>query len=114
MRALNDGKLIVGGDTLEPSTPSCRDLLRVATRAPHRRSLLHPSFSPVQDGTITLLQYYALLTCLLGFYLPFERALGGSAIRSRWLARDLAWLGIEAASPGACASIPPIAVGCAH
>lgn len=106
MRALNEVSLEIGGDSVERSAPSCRDLLRAATRAPHERLHLHPGFSAVQNGSITRLDYQALLTRLLGFYLPFERALGVPATRSRWLARDIAWLGVEAPSPCACASIP--------
>lgn len=52
----------------------------------------------MKDGTISLLDYRALLIRLYGFYLPFERALGADPIRTQWLEADLIWLGANAVS----------------
>jgi heme oxygenase len=109
MNGLSDGHLYLGNGKLERRVHSCRDLLRSATEAPHERLHLHTGFSVVKDGTITLPDYRALLICLYGFYQPFERALGSDPIRTQWLERDLAWLGVSAATvPNIrlCASIP--------
>ena len=109
MNARSEGNLSVGNNTLEQREPSCGDLLRSATQAPHERLHLHAGFSTVKDGTITLPDYRALLICLYGFYLPFERAAGLERIRTQWLEKDLAWLGVEASAfprIRLCADIP--------
>jgi heme oxygenase len=96
---------------LERGATSCREALRAATQAPHARLHLHSGFSSVQDGTICLADYRALLVRLYGFYQPFERAVGLAPIRTRWLESDLVWLGLN---PGAfprirqCADLPPL------
>lgn len=81
--------------TPEPSILSCHDELRAATREPHERLHLHCGFSAVNDGTITIQNYQALLIRLYGFYLPFERALGEESFRTSLLASDLAYVGIN-------------------
>jgi heme oxygenase len=89
---------------------ACREALRAATAAPHARLHQHAGFATVENGTIALPAYRALLARLYGFYEPFERALDTDPIRTRWLAADLAWLGIEApalARIQTCAEIPP-------
>jgi heme oxygenase len=96
MTALGEADLHVAGHEIE--LPSCRDLLRVATQAPHERLHLHAGFSTVKDGTITRADYRALLSCLYGFYRSFEREVGVAPLRTQWLARDLAWLGVDAAT----------------
>ncbi len=108
MNALSGGRYI-DNDIVELREKPCRDLLRAATQAPHERLHLHAGFSAVKDGTVTLAEYRALLTCLYGFYEPFECAIGPEHIRTGWLARDLASLGVAAAAlPGIrrCADIP--------
>ncbi len=52
----------------------------------------------MKDGTITLPDYRALLIRLYGFYLPFERATRVDRVRTQWLERDLAWLGVKASA----------------
>jgi heme oxygenase len=109
MNDLSGGNLYLGNDAFEREAPSCRDLLRSATQGTHERLHHHAGFSVVKDGTITLPDYRALLICLYGFYLPFERAVGLERIRTQWLERDLAWLGVEASAfPRIrfCADIP--------
>jgi heme oxygenase len=104
-----DGEHSIAGDRLEPTETSCRQALRAATQGPHERLHLHAGFSIVKDGTITLPAYRALLIRLYGFYLPFERAVGGDNLRSQWLEQDLAWLDIDAATIARirlCADIP--------
>lgn len=81
---------------VERDERSCHEVLRSATQGPHQRLHRHNGFSAVKDGKITLSDYRALLTCLYGFYLPFERAAGLDPIRSQWLQSDLAWLGVAA------------------
>lgn len=86
-----------------------RDALRSATDAPHERLHLHDGFSRVKDGTISLLQYRALLVRLYGFYLPFEHAVGAEPLRTRWLEADLAWSGVNADTIShipRCADVP--------
>ena len=92
-----------------PGEPSCRALLRSATQAPHERLHHHPGLSSVQNGTISLRDYRALLGRLYGFYWPFERAISGDPLRTHWLAQDLAWLGVDATALArirTCAAIP--------
>jgi heme oxygenase len=96
MNEFGDATGSITGGRLELIEPSCREVLRAATRGPHERLHLHPGFSAVNDGTITLPDYRALLIRLYGFYLPFERAVGVDPIRSHWLERDLAGLGAGA------------------
>ncbi len=110
MNKFDDGNLCVGGNALGLEAPSCRELLRAATQGPHERLHLHAGFSDVKDGTIKRADYRALLTCLYGFYLPFERAIGVDHIRTKWLEMDLAWLGVEASAfprIRLCPDIPP-------
>jgi len=109
MNAFGGGNFATGGDRLDLEAPSCRELLRSATQGPHERLHRHAGFSTVKDGTITFPDYLALLTCLYGFYRPFEPAVGVERIRSQWLERDLASLGVEAATfprIPLCAEIP--------
>ncbi len=109
MNRCAESNLSAGGNAPELEAPSCRDALRSATQAPHERLHLHAGFSSVKDGTITRPDYQALLICLYGFYLPFERAAGSEPLRTQWLERDLAWLGVEAAARAGirlCADIP--------
>ena len=105
MNSFAGGARTVGSHGLERESPSCRDLLRAATQAPHERLHLHPGLSAVKDGTITRADYRALLTRLHGFHLPFEQAIGGGTIHTQWLARDLSCLG-AAATTNVCPSIP--------
>lgn len=87
----------------------CRIALRSATQDSHERLHRHAGFSAVKDGTISLPDYRALLTCLYGFYLPFERAVGVDNIRTQWLEEDLIRLGVNSASfprIRLCATIP--------
>lgn len=88
---------------------ACREALRIATQAPHARLHRHAGFAAVADGTIDLPAYRTLLARLYGFYLPFERAVDADPMRTRWLAADLAWCGIDAAARArivACAELP--------
>jgi heme oxygenase len=94
----------------DPALMSCRAALRAATQAPHERLHHHAGFARVKDGTISLPEYRALLIRLYGFYRPFDRAVGNDTARTRWLARDLAWLGVTAAALAQvrfCTDIPP-------
>jgi heme oxygenase len=77
--------------------------LREATSETHARLHLHPGFAAIQDGTIDLAGYRALLARLYGFHAPFEAAVGIAADRSSWLQDDL-----RAVTQGACnlANIP--------
>ncbi len=87
----------------------CRIALRSATQESHERLHRHAGFSAVKDGTISLPDYRALLTCLYGFYLPFERAVGVDNTRTQWLEEDLIRLDVNAASVARiplCATIP--------
>jgi heme oxygenase len=96
-------------NTLPLGEPSCRALLRSATQAPHERLHHHSGLSGVQHGTISLRDYRALLGRLYGFYLPFERAIGGDPLRTHWLVQDLAWLGVDATALARirlCTAIP--------
>jgi heme oxygenase len=79
-----------------PADTPIREILRAATQGPHERLHVHAGFSSVKAGTITLEDYRALLIRLYGFYLPFERAVGGEDLRTQWLANDLACLGADA------------------
>jgi heme oxygenase len=73
------------------STPiSLRQALREATSDAHERLHLHAGFAAIQNGTIELAQYRALLFRLYGFYQPFEAAMAIAAERSTWLQDDLA------------------------
>ena len=76
-----------------------RQHLRHATQDAHQRLHLHPGFAAIQNETIALPAYRALLLRLYGFYLPFEAATEIGTERSRWLRED-----IEAVSPG---GVPP-------
>jgi heme oxygenase len=93
MNISGDANTPIATDIFEPI--SCRETLRSATQGPHERLHLHAGFSAVKDGIITLPDYRALLTCLYGFYLPFERAVGAENVRTQWLESDLMWLGVN-------------------
>jgi heme oxygenase len=98
MNARSGGKLDLGNDICESEEPEFRVLLRAATQAPHERLHHHAGFSAVKDGIITRADYRALLIRLYGFYSPFERAAGLEPLRTEWLARDLAYAGVEDAA----------------
>ena len=109
MNSFGEANLSVCGDQIELGERSCHEILRSATQGPHERLHRHNGFSAVKDGTITLADYRALLTCLYGFYLPFERAAGLEHSRTQWLERDLTWLGVAAPVVSRirlCADIP--------
>lgn len=82
---------------------SLRQTLRAATAGPHARLHLHAGFAAIQNGTISLPEYRALLVRLYGFHAPFEAAVGIANQRSAWLQEDLAAMNI---SGDALASIP--------
>jgi heme oxygenase len=69
---------------------SLRQTLREATSEIHERLHLHAGFAAIQNGTIELAQYRAVLIRLYGFYQPFEAAMAIAAERSTWLQDDLA------------------------
>jgi len=98
MNKSGEGGIYAGGNESKLEAPSCRDLLRAATQVPHQRLHSHAGFSAVENGTITLADYRALLIRLYGFYQPFERAVGLDRVRTQWLERDLAWLDIAASA----------------
>lgn len=108
MNDLRAGEPDIGVETRQTALP-CREMLRVATRAPHERLHLHAGFSAVKDGRIERPDYLALLIRLYGFYLPFDIAAGQEPVRTQWLAEDLSALGFGAASLPCirlCADIP--------
>jgi heme oxygenase len=109
MNDFGNADLDVHEVTVQLKPPALRDILHLATQAPHERLHLHAGLAAVNAGTVTLPAYRALLIRLYGFYLPFERAVGAPPLRTAWLAHDLAWLGVDAAT-GAdihlCADIP--------
>jgi len=77
---------------MQASDPMPQDIghcLRVATSEHHARLHLHAGFAAVQNGTITLVDYRALLIRLYGFHVSFEAAVGGDTERSAWLRDDL-------------------------
>jgi heme oxygenase len=82
---------------------SVRQALRGATSKTHARLHLHAGFAAIQNGTISRIDYRALLVRLYGFHVEFEAAVGAASHRSDWLREDLATL-----SPGGCmtATIP--------
>lgn len=109
MSAHDKSETSIVANCIEGVATNARELLRVATQAPHERLHLHAGFSIVKDGSITLPDYRALLIRLYGFYLPFERAVGVDEIRTQWLESDLLWLGVDAASLSRvrlCADLP--------
>ena len=86
------------------STPiSIRQTLRAATSDAHERLHRHAGFTAIQNGTIELAQYRAILVRLYGFYRPFEAAVPIPADRSTWLQEDLAAVSL---SGDALAKIP--------
>jgi heme oxygenase len=74
------------------AAPSLRLELRAATQDVHGRLHHHAGFAAVQDATISLAHYEALIVRLYGFYVPFEAAMAIEPERSTWLAGDLAAL----------------------
>jgi len=90
-------------DEAELSGCCLRDILRDATRDVHARLHRHPGFAAIQARQIALPDYRGLLARLLGFYAPFEAAAGVRPERSRWLAADLATLGM---APALRAALP--------
>lgn len=76
-------------------------MLRVATADVHERLHGHNGLAAVKSGTIDLPRYRLLLQRLHGFYVPFEAAAGLPPLRSVWLARDLAALGVVPAEGAA-------------
>jgi heme oxygenase len=75
------------------TAPSLRLEVRAATKDVHDRLHHHAGFAAIQDATICLADYEALIVRLYGFYLPFEAAMAIDPERSTWLAGDLAALG---------------------
>jgi heme oxygenase len=82
-----------------------RDALRAATRGAHERLHRHPGLAAIAKGKISRPDYCNLLTRLLGFYVPFEMALGLSPERSVWLRADLECL--EAPNSGLAVALCP-------
>jgi heme oxygenase len=89
-------------------------LLRTATAESHARLHLHAGFKAIQDNTISLAAYRALLARLLGFYLPFEAATGIGNERSAWLAADLRALGAAPDQIALCPAMPGLATDAAR
>jgi heme oxygenase len=83
-----------------------RQTLREATSAVHERLHHHPGFAAIQNGTIDLAGYRALLVRLYGFYLPFEAAVDAAGERSAWLRADLGDLAAVTAGAGTFETIP--------
>jgi len=77
---------------------SLRETLRAATAEIHARLHLHTGFAAIQNGSIDLTGYRALLLRLYGFHVPFEAAVGIGSERSGWLLEDLAAVGINGAT----------------
>jgi heme oxygenase len=69
---------------------SLRQMLRAATSESHARLHHHAGFAAIQNGTINLVEYRALLARLYGFHAAFEAAMGMTSERSNWLEDDLA------------------------
>ena len=69
--------------------------LRDATALVHERMHGHDGFGAIKNGTIDKTSYTQILCRLYGFYRPFERETGISAVRSRWLGQDLGDLGLD-------------------
>jgi heme oxygenase len=107
MDQIADPAVLNGGGTLKPAPtedmvplrratgkapPSLRLELRAATQDVHGRLHHHAGFAAVQDATISLAHYEALIVRLYGFYVPFEAAMAIEPERSTWLAGDLAAL----------------------
>jgi heme oxygenase len=91
--------------------PTLRQALREATSESHARLHLHSGFLAIQNGTVDLDAYRALLIRLYGFHVAFEAAMGISGDRSTWLQEDLTALGIGTEALPAiprCASLPPL------
>jgi heme oxygenase len=63
--------------------------MRAATSEAHARLHLHTGFAAIQNGTIDLVAYRALLVRLFGFHVSFESAVGIASDRSAWLQEDL-------------------------
>lgn len=83
--------------------PSARQLVRAATQEVHERLHRHAGFAAIQDATIDLPAYRALLLRLYGFYVPFEAAADLGLERSRWLEGDLGAMHLDS---GTFATIP--------
>jgi hypothetical protein len=107
MDQIADPAVLNGGGTLKPAptedmvplrratgkaAPSLRLELRAATQDVHGRLHHHAGFAAVQDATISLAHYEALIVRLYGFYVPFEAAMAIEPERSTCLAGDLAAL----------------------
>jgi heme oxygenase len=102
-------------DQVTASVPQLRELLRDATRDVHERLHLHRGLAAVQAGTIDRAAYTALLNRLYGFHDAFEIGMQVAPDRTRWLACDLAVLGVTSAVLNAlprCLSFPTRA--CPH
>jgi heme oxygenase len=80
---------------------SLRQTLRAATSESHARLHLHSGFAAIQNGTIDLIDYRALLIRLYGFHVAFEAAVGIAGERSAWLEDDLAALSADGTMPAA-------------
>ncbi|MBC8049864.1 MAG: biliverdin-producing heme oxygenase [Chitinophagales bacterium] len=70
-------------------------VLRSATEDVHERLHLHSGLKAVQDETIDINRYTALICRLYGFYLPFEVAAQLIPERTGWLASDLTSLNVN-------------------
>jgi len=62
--------------------PNLRETLRAATADIHSQLHLHAGFAAIQQGTIDLAGYRALLVRLYGFHVSFEAAMGMANDRS--------------------------------
>ena len=82
--------------------------LRAATREIHERLHHHAGFMAVQNGSIGAGQYRQLLARLYGFHTAFEQTARIVPARSRWLALDLAALGMSAEDVKLIALCPAI------
>jgi heme oxygenase len=85
----------------EPGPPrgsTLRESLRAATGEIHALLHQHTGFAAIQNGSIDLAAYRALILRLYGFYAPFEAAVGIGSERSTWLLQDLAAVGINGAT----------------
>lgn len=90
---------------------SLRHTLRGATSESHAHLHLHPGFAAIQNGTIDLIDYRALLIRLYGFHVSFEAAVGAASERSAWLRDDLAALGVGGHTPATiarCTALAPL------
>jgi heme oxygenase len=70
-----------------------RSLLRAATDDIHQRLHTHAGFAAIENGSIDLESYKAVLARLYGFYVPFETAASIESSRSDRLFQDLRVLG---------------------